>query len=384
MYELENKLVTLNSDYGTKRNGEYLSDMVFNFTGLLKQDATILSSNICAINAQFPVSWYIINESNNALYYTLDENTFQSITISPANYNANTLFTSIVSAMNTAGIGGFTFSLFQPTGIVSIANPLTLFRFVPYSPAHPSTLSRVLGITKGFIDYNLTIDSYLGNISNFTYLTSYTISIPVQAYSLTGLRTALNAAFSASSIPLNAFVFGSQIRINGSVVNRGVGMRYSPTDLSFYFGVNATQSASNSKEFDIDANLLNNTIDSLGLTQVCDTPLNLLGVKKLSIKSTLLGISSYTSESGGGRSITLTTIPADKAPFQMISYENRSDLNKQTLGIAIIDNIDIQIVDERDNFINFNNVGWTITLVLECVRRKKENVGTFQDLLSNE
>jgi hypothetical protein len=381
MYELENKLITLNSDYGTKRNGEYLSDMVFNFTGLLKQDASILSSNICAINAQFAVSWYIINESNNVLYYTLDETTFQSITISPANYNANTLFTAIVAGMNTAGVGGFTFSLFQPTGIISIANSATLFRFVPFSPNHPSTLSRVLGITRGFIDYSITIDSYLGNISNFTYLTSYTISIPVQAYSLAGLRTALNDQFTANSIPLNAFVFGSQIRINGSVVNRGVGMRYSPTDLSFYFGVVSTQNASNSKEYDIDANLLNNTIDSLGLTQTCDTPLNLLGVKKISIKSTLLGISSYTSESSG-KSITLTTIPADKAPFQMISYENKSDLNKQTLGIDIIDSIDIQIVDERDNFINFNNVGWTITLILESIRRKKENIGTFKELLS--
>jgi hypothetical protein len=381
MYELENKLITLNSDFGTKKNGEYLSDMVFNFTGLLKQDASILSSNICAINAQFAVSWYIINESNNVLYYTLDETTFQSITITPANYNANTLFTAIVVGMNTAGIGGFTFSLFQPTGIVSIANPTYLFRFVPFSPNHPSTLSRVLGITKGFIDYKLTFDFYIGSVFSFSYLTTYTIALPVQNYTLTTLRDALNIVFTSSSIPLNALVNGSQIRVLPSIVNRGVGMVYSPTDLSFYFGVNTTQSADRLQDYNIDANLLNNTIDSLGLTQTADTPLNLLGVKKISVKSSLLGISSYTSESGG-KSITLTTIPADKAPFQMISYENKSDLNKQTLGIDIIDNIDIQITDERDNFINFNNVGWTITLVLESIRRKKENIGTFKELLS--
>jgi hypothetical protein len=379
MYELENRLITLNSDYGTRLNGNYLSSMIFNFSGLLKQDASIISSNVCAINAQFAVSWYIINESNNILYYTLDETTFKSITISPANYNANSLFTAIVTALNANGDGGFVFTLFQPTGIITATNSY-VFRFLPYSPLHPSTLSRVLGITTGYYDYKFVL-RYWNSSTQLNNYVDYTISLPITSYTLSTLSTTIDGLLVAQNIQAEMAFIGSQLRLTCQVTGAVIAMLYLPTNISGFFGINADQNPLFRQFYTPDPNLLNDTIDSLVLTQVADTPLNLLGVKKLSVKSSLLGISSYTSESGG-KSITLTTIPADKAPFTMISYENKSDLNKQTLGIDIIDSIDIQIVDERDNFINFNNVGWTITLVLESIRRKKENIGTFRELLS--
>lgn len=379
MYELENRLITLNSDYGTRLNGNYLSNMVFNFSGLLKQDPSILSSNVCAINAQFPVSWYIINESNNVLYYTLDETTFKSITISPANYNANSLFTAMVTALNANGDGGFLINLFQPTGIITIQN-IYAFRFLPYSSLHQSTLSRVLGITTGYYDYKFVLRYWVSSTQLQNYV-DYTISLPIQSYTLATLSTVIDGLLVAQNIQAEMAYIGSQLRLTCQQTGAVIAMLYSSTNISGFFGISSDQSPLYRQFYTPDANLLNDTVDSLVLTQVADTPLNLLGVKKLSVKSSLLGISSYTSESGG-KSITLTTIPADKAPFTMISYENKSDLNKQTLGIDIIDNIDIQIVDERDNLINFNNVGWTITLVLESIRRKKENIGTFRELLS--
>ena len=53
----------------------------------------------------------------------------------------------------------------------------------------------------------------------------------------------------------------------------------------------------------------------------------------------------------------------------MISYENRSNLNKALVRVRKIDSIDIIIEDEDGNKIDFNNVNWTITLVLENIRR---------------
>jgi hypothetical protein len=353
--------------------------MVFNFTGLLKQDASILSSNICAINAQIPVSFYIINESNNVMYYTLDETTFKSITISPANYNANTLFTAMVSGMNANGDGGFVFTLFQPTGIITATNSY-LFRILPYSPNHPSTLSRVLGITTGYYDYKFVLRYYVKIIQPLNYV-DYTITLPIQSYTIQTLAQTIDNLLVAQNIQAQMTYVGSQLKITCQQTGAGIAMLFSSTDISGFFGINANQPPLAIQTYTPASALLTDTIDSLVLTQVADTPLNLLGVKKISIKSTLLGISSYTSESGG-KSITLTTIPADKPPFTMISYENKSDLNKQTLGLDVIDSIDIQIVDERDNLINFNNVGWTITLILESIRRKRETIGTFQELLS--
>jgi len=53
----------------------------------------------------------------------------------------------------------------------------------------------------------------------------------------------------------------------------------------------------------------------------------------------------------------------------MISYENRSNLNKALVRVRKIDSIDIIIEDEDGNKIDFNNVNWTITLVLENIRK---------------
>ena len=52
----------------------------------------------------------------------------------------------------------------------------------------------------------------------------------------------------------------------------------------------------------------------------------------------------------------------------IISYENYSDLNKFILRVKEINCIDIELKDETQNFLNFNNIPWTITLSLEIIR----------------
>jgi hypothetical protein len=48
----------------------------------------------------------------------------------------------------------------------------------------------------------------------------------------------------------------------------------------------------------------------------------------------------------------------------MISYNSQSDANKNLLNVRIINEIDIQIFDENNNLVNFNNLDWNITLVI--------------------
>jgi len=254
MTEVENRLIVINSSDGTKRNTTYLSDMLFNFQNILSDDDDIISSNICVMNAQFPVSFYTINETNNIFGVATNLNLFQTFTIPVGNYNANTLITKMNSLV-TAGLISITFSFNSATGKV--------------------TISGDAGVT------SITFSSALS-----------------QFYKVMG-----------SVFPIST---------GTSVLN----MPY---------------------------------------------PLNLLGVKKLVIKSQLLGISSF--ESGTNQSVTLTTIPNNNSPFTMISYENRSNLNKSLIRVRKIDSIDIQIEDEDGNKINFNNINWTLTLVLENIRK---------------
>jgi hypothetical protein len=105
------------------------------------------------------------------------------------------------------------------------------------------------------------------------------------------------------------------------------------------------------------------SIIAISTNYTCPYPLNLLGVKKLSIKSTRLSIHSVSSIDYASSNI-LVSIPADVSPFSMISYIAQSDAHKNLLNVRSINEIDINIYDENNNYIDFNNLDWTITLIL--------------------
>jgi hypothetical protein len=257
----ENILITLNSKYGTSRNGTKKSLVDFNFTGLLKDDKDILRSYISILNAQIPVSFYTINDYNNVLdYYDNIYNSFL-IVVPIGNYNGNTLITVL-----NAG--------FASNGHNIIA-----------------TLS-----------------------------------------ALTGKIT-----FTASGID-------PEYAANSSI-----------------------------------ANVIGLTSNTSGYVVIMQAPLNLLGVKKLSIKSNSLAISSFTSRTGN-RTDTICTIPVIEPPFNMISYVNVNDLNKNILRGQIIDSIDIRITDENNIDIDFNNIDWNITLCLsnERIDTEKQNLNIYE------
>ena len=267
---LEHKLITLNSRYANKINGTYNSSVIFNFKGILTDEDDIISSNICIMNAQIPVSFYTINETNNFF----EINGFAAI-IPVGNYNGNTLITAMKTAiLSTAGI-----------------------------------------------DLTITLSPVNGKLT-FSYGSSLTINFPTN--SLIG-------------------------------------------------GVNFTYKILG---FDPSSTLSGTSI-------LAPYPLNLLGVNRLAIRSNKLAISSYNSVNLN-LGITLATIPVDAPSYSLISYTNQTDLNKSILRIKVIDEIDIQIEDEDNNLINFNNIDWTMALVLENVRLiPNKYTDTFETLIKN-
>lgn len=255
----ENKLITLNSASGIQQNGTALSNMLFNTGSVLVKDDNIISSNICIMNAQIPVSFYTITALNNSfsIQYLAS---LVSITIPIGNYNSSSLITTL-----------------QPLMAMTIV----------FNPR-----------TGGF-----TFTSAV----NFSLL----FNVPNSAYSVLG--------FIKATYPATALVLASPY------------------------------------------------------------PINLLGVKRISIKSQSLGITSFSSS---GRDITLTTIPCDQPSYNMISYVNTSDLNKAELTTDNINCIDIQMYDENGNFLDFNNIQWTICLCLENLRKMNTETITFNEILN--
>ena len=265
MVYIDNRLISLNSNYGTQLNGTMLSNINFNFKGLLKKEDNIVMSTISLVNAQIPCSFYIINSTNNVIQIKNSSNQTYSFTVPIGNYNANTLVTQLLAIIALPSI----------------------------------TLS------------SITIGS------------------------ATGILT---------------FNFSAQVTI------------LAVSTISRILGMNAT-------------NIISTVVGVLTLP----FPLNLLGAKRLSIKSNFLSINSYHSFNLGSTT-TLMTIPIDQPSFNMLSFLNQSDLNTYVLTCKTIDTIDIQIFDEYNNYFDFNNADWSISLNLGILR--KETTEDSGDLIT--
>jgi hypothetical protein len=201
--------------------------------------------------------------------------------------------------------------------------------------------------------YTITPTNYTIIYTQLGATTSF--NIPIGNYNSTSLISALKVGFGANLITL------SINKLNGK--------------LSFLFNTNTIiESTSSIKDilgFDVDVPCFSN------VTSVLPFPLNLLGVKKISIKSDRLAITSYSSVNFS-TSNTLTTIPVDQPAFNMISYVNQSDLNTNILQAKTLNIIDISLVDENNNLLDFNNCDWSITLSLSIHRN--ENISYNGDL----
>ena len=252
----DNRLITLNSQDGEQVNGTYLSNIKFNFSGLLQDDIYLVRTYITVLNAQFPVSFYIIDNTDNMLYYT-DNSISKTLELTPANYNGN----QMVTALNT--------------GFTANSSPITCF----------------LAPLTGILYFTIT-----GGTS-ITFLSTSTVK--------------------------NILGF-------------------------------------------------NDNISSSSLLKL-PYQLNLLGKKKLFINSNSLKNSAFTSKSLSSVQ-TIATIPVDQPPYSMINYTSISDLEKNILFNRSLDVIDIQIVDEDNKYINFQNINWSITLCLTIEKNDHEKI----------
>ena len=104
MIYTKNRLITLSSKYGIQQNGTYKSNLLFNFRNLLSDEQQMLKSEVIVLNAQIPVSFYVINDYNNVLTISGSGILTTTITIDTGNYNANTLISELKSQFLTSGV----------------------------------------------------------------------------------------------------------------------------------------------------------------------------------------------------------------------------------------------------------------------------------------
>ena len=120
------------------------------------------------------------------------------------------------------------------------------------------------------------------------------------------------------------------------------------------------------------------TYISTALSLTSPFPVSLLTIKKLKICSSAL--STHSVDSNSGQINLINTIPVNAPVYSIITYENKQS-HAPILRSKTINLIDIQIFDENNQFVNFNNVDWTITFALTIFRKRdKHSNNTFQDL----
>lgn len=103
------------------------------------------------------------------------------------------------------------------------------------------------------------------------------------------------------------------------------------------------------------------SIELPNYTLTCPYPLNLLGIKKINISSSRLITNNFSS--GQGSNTLLHSISVDQPSFGLIIYQNTSGI-RFNLGNTEIHKIDIQLFDEDFNYINFNNINWSMLFCL--------------------
>lgn len=263
-------LINLNSNNAILNNGSYLSDIQFNFTGLIKDDPEIIESRIQIQNAQIPFSFYNINVYNNILKYSVDGlPTIYTITLIRGNYNSNSLITELQNEFIANSHTDITIAISSITGcltITKITGSLTL----------------------------LYIDSTVLKVLGFLVSQDYTSTLGI-----------LNAPF----------------------------------------------------------------------------PLNLLGTLKLRIASDTLQTNNLDSSVGGSFNI-LATIPIESSNFGIILFDNIAN-TQSLLDNKFLDSFDIKILDDDNNLINFNNVGWSISLLIHKVKKRTNNTNTdFKSIIT--
>lgn len=196
--------------------------------------------------------------------------------------------------------------------------------------------------------YNI---NYTNNVLNYQISSlNYTITIDVGNYNFNSLAINMKAQFL-----LNGHTFLITINKQNGIIT------FATTTTNFVFTTSSMFSI-------LGFPLQNQTSTSFSLTATY--PLNLLGITKIKISSLLFNTYNVDSASNGLSNL-ISTVPIDQPAFGLISYENKSNA-KYKLRTDAVDEIDLQLTDQNDNLVNFNNIDWTMTILLEIVRETQD------------
>lgn len=225
--------------------------------------------------------------------------------------------------------------------------------------SHVSIVSAEIPVSFYLINYTTNVLKY--SINNGSILT---MTLDRGNYNITTLISAINTGFLSAgylfTITLN--------KVTGKLLFT------SPTSTTFKI-FNSTYGSTINEIIGFDSVT---TYSSTANVLFSEHPCSLIGIKVLKVSSTALRTSGLASGSLGN---LIGTIPVSSPPFGLILYENKTSNNGGLLLNREISNIDIQITDENNQYINFNNTEYSLCLAITTTRILKDKLNTnFRDL----
>lgn len=105
------------------------------------------------------------------------------------------------------------------------------------------------------------------------------------------------------------------------------------------------------------------------------------GIRNIKIRSSKIGNNNLDSVSNGSFN-DLCVIPVNVGYYGIIIYTNQNNF-KSIISNKYITEFDIQLVDGyNDELIDFNNVGWTITLQFDILRKLEERTDIIENKIN--
>jgi hypothetical protein len=108
-------------------------------------------------------------------------------------------------------------------------------------------------------------------------------------------------------------------------------------------------------------------------------PCNFSGTNNIHIKCTNLSLKNYNTSTKDYA--TLLNVPVNIEPFGIIQFVNQTD-EKNLIKDFQLDNLEIQLTDDDNNLIDFNNQEWNITIEIDSIVQLQQNTKTLEDYLS--
>ena len=246
------------------------------------------------------------------------ENKLINLTSESANQFYNSTFLSNLS-FNTPG-------LLTPNPLIKRIEISTIHAEIPVS-------FYTINYSNSFLKYS---------INNGTI---FNVQIPVGNYNANTLITALSTLINNVNFTI--------------IINKVTGVLQFFCNQTFTIYTDSTFSIGKVLGFNLNTSYVSAETPLYTLTALY--PLNLLGIKKINISSQTLHTSNFSS--ANGTTSLINSISVDQPPFSLIVYQNTSGA-KFTLNNSYINKIDLALYDEDFNYINFNNINWSILFCL--------------------